>query len=386
MLKKLLAVFFIALVIMPFAISVTRADENADKRAELERKIAEYEKQLSELHTKADTLTNQIAQFNAQINLTELKIEQTQDQIDLLGERITQLGSSLETLQKAYTSRVIETYKMARLGNSPFLVITSGELTNAISRYEYLKLAQGSDQGLLARLSKAQTGYQNQKQDQETLNQTLSKQKKTLDSQKAARAQLLSVTRDNEKKYQDLLAQAKAQLAAFKSFTKGSTVLNNQTVCDSWGCYYNQRDSAWAFQTIGQSPEVLKDVGCLITSMAMVASHYGKNIKPNEIAQSSVPFLGSTAFMVQGSWNVNGVSMSRTRIGNSTGAIDNEINSGRPVIVGIYGGPDHFLVIKKKENGNYIMNDPFVANGHDVKFTDHYPLSAISAVDRVTVN
>ncbi len=89
--------------------------------------------------------------------------------------------------------------------------------------------------------------------------------------------------------------------------------------------------------------------------------------------------------MLQGSWTVNGTTMNRTRMSASTANIDNELASGRPVIVGIYGGPDHFLVIKGKENGEYIMHDPFPEGAANVKFTSRYPLSAISSVDRVTV-
>jgi hypothetical protein len=120
--------------------------------------------------------------------------------------------------------------------------------------------------------------------------------------------------------------------------------------------------------------------------MAMMATHYGKNITPGDIAASNNPFFGNTAYMVFGTWSVNGVTATRTRLGGSTSLIDSELSAGRPVVVGIYGGPDHFLVIKAKEGNDYIMNDPFVENGGSVKFTDHYPLSAISTVDRVSIN
>ncbi len=130
----------------------------------------------------------------------------------------------------------------------------------------------------------------------------------------------------------------------------------------------------------------MKEVGCLVTSMAMIASHYGKSIKPGDIAASSNPFWSNTAYMNQGSWSVAGVTLTRTRIGSSTAKIDEELSAGRPVVVGIYGGPDHFLVVTKKEGDDYIINDPFPENGAGIKFTSKYPLSAISAVDRVSVN
>ena len=48
--------------------------------------------------------------------------------------------------------------------------------------------------------------------------------------------------------YEKLLAAAEAELKSFSAFAQnagGSKLLGNQTVCDAWGCYYNQRDTAW---------------------------------------------------------------------------------------------------------------------------------------------
>jgi len=76
------------------------------------------------------------------------------------------------------------------------------------------------------------------------------------------------------------LTQAKNQLAAMRRFVTGqggASILQNQTKCDSWGCYYNQRDSQWGNIGIGGSSYSMAEYGCLISSIAMVASHYGKN-------------------------------------------------------------------------------------------------------------
>ena len=138
--------------------------------------------------------------------------------------------------------------------------------------------------------------------------------------------------------------------------------------------------------TMGLSSETMAEVGCLVTSTAMIASHYGKSLNPGDIAKSTTPFWGNTAYLNQGTWTVNGVTVSRTRIGSSLAKIDEELASGRPVIVGIYSGPDHFVVIKEKIGDDYLMHDPFPENGGNLKFTSKYALSSITAVDRVTIN
>ena len=66
--------------------------------------------------------------------------------------------------------------------------------------------------------------------------------------------------------------------------------------------------------------------------------------------------------------------------------IDGELQAGRPVIVGLYSGPGHFIVLKSGSNGNYIMNDPFLENGSDVSFNSKYNVSNITEVDKISIN
>jgi len=192
------------------------------------------------------------------------------------------------------------------------------------------------------------------------------------------------------------LQQAQAQLAAFSNFVSsqgGASLLSNQTSCDSWGCYYNQRDSQWGNNTVNNSNDcggscTLAKIGCLITSVAMVASHNShKDILPSDIAMSSGDNFAVGTAMLRYGISVKGVSINRSRIGSSYSSLPNTIND--PLIVGIsYDGgplPDHFIVIVSGGSGNYIMNDPFVPNGKGIPLTSHYSLSSIVEVDSVSM-
>lgn len=367
-----------------------------EREKELQTQIEQYQKEIDRLKVQQNTLNNQIAQFDAQIKLTELRIDQTEEKMNLLGGRIDSLEVSLQSLTEAFTGRAVETYKMARVGNDPVsLVATSSDLTLAVSRFNYLQRIQSADRELLIRLQKAQNSYKEQKTDLEGLQAELEGQRKNLASQKTSKNNLLQVTKNDEKKYQQLLSDAKAQLAAFRRFVTsqgGATILTGQTKCDGWGCYYNQRDSGWGNLAIGNSSSSMAEYGCLITSMAMVASHYGKSLKPGDIATTASVFFGDTAFMNQGTWSAGGVSMTRTRVCSGCGEanvrqrMDEELNAGRPVVVGVYSGPDHFIVIKAKSGDGYIMNDPFLENGGDRPFSDKYILGNIKTIDVVRVN
>lgn len=344
---------------------------------QIQDEIEQYEAELSRLKNQANTLSNQIAQFNAQIRLTTLKIQETQEKILLLGGRIDQLEVSLEALTKAFSSRASETYKMVRLGDSLIFLISAPDLTSVVSRYHYLQRIQEADRDLLMRLQKAQGVYQEEKTDQEDLQEQLEIQKTNLDNQKTAKANLLAVTRNDESRYRQLLAQAKAQLAAFSRFAArqgGATILSNQTKCDGWGCYFNQRDSLWGNIGMGGSSYSVAEYGCLITSVSMIASHYGRDIKPIDIAVNSNYFVPGTGYLYH---SAEGMPFSLTAV--SRDRLDSELSKG-PVIAGLYSGPDHFIVILRKEGDNYIMHDPFLENGNNHLLSDRYNVSDITTL------
>jgi hypothetical protein len=161
--------------------------------------------------------------------------------------------------------------------------------------------------------------------------------------------------------------------------------LGNQTVCDDWGCYYNQRDSQWGGIALNGTAYSIASDGCLMTSMAMVYTHYGhKDVNPLSINAVSGNFAGIPAALLKKSIVANGVSADRV-----SASIDSTLASGNPVIVGIsYDSgpyPDHFLVLISGSNGDYQMNDPYTPNGHNIAFTSKYSVSSIREIDKVSI-
>lgn len=384
-----------------FALSLTSIFAETTQ-SDVERQIAEYQAKLTELSGQKQTLSQALAVLSTQIKLTEAKIganttqlEKLDVEINDLSGRISSLDYSLTDLTKFFIGRVRKTYMHPGSYDSFVLAQVSG-ISDALRVIQYTKKVRDHDRSVLISLEKSRLDFDTQKQMKEQKQDEIEVLRKKLDADKsvlavqvASKNKLLADTKNDEARYQKLLSDAQRQLASFRRFVSnqgGAGILGNQTKCDSWGCYYNQRDGQWGNTLMGSSSEKMSEVGCLVTSTAMVVSHYGKSLTPGDIARSSDPFWGNTAYMNQGSWTVNGVTVTRTRIGSSTSKIDEELSAGRPVVVGIYGGPDHFLVIKAKEGSEYIMNDPFPENGGNIKFSSKYPLSAISAVDRVTVN
>lgn len=397
--KFLLFVLGLIIFLQAGRIFLTLADECDNipsDQAHISDKIQCLSNKVSSLSLQANTLKNQIAQFDAQIRLTTLKIADTQSKIELLGGRIDQLEVSLDDLTTAFSSRAVETYKLSKFENNFMFLLTASDISDAVSRFHYLKRIQEEDQSLLEKLQEAQTTYVDQKTDQETLQAQLKQQQANLNAQKAAKSNLLAVTKGDEKKYQQLLADARAQLAAFKRFVSGqggASILNGTTKDDSgWGKYYNQRDSLWGNRPLGVSSISVADAGCLVTSMAMIMTYYGKSVNPGDIAANPAYFspYDPYADFKQGSLTINGSNTNRTRVGYSQSSLDSELSSGKPLILGIspYGSqkPEHFIVVKSKEGNDYLINDPFIENGMNIKFSSHYSVSSIRTVDRVTVN
>ncbi len=215
MIFLLLFLFFLI-----FNTSVKAEDCNGN----VTERIICYENNINKLKDSGKTLISQISQFDAQIKLTSLKIAQTEEQISLLSGRIDQIEGSLDSLNQAFSERAVETYKMAKVSDPLLLIISSDNLNEAFNRFSYLKKIQDGDRNLLDRLKKANDTYKDQKVDQEDLQNKLAQQKKNLDSQKQQKANLLAITKNDEKKYQTLLTVARAEYAAIQGIIAGRGV------------------------------------------------------------------------------------------------------------------------------------------------------------------
>jgi len=365
-----------------------------------------YQKVVDSCKNTKETLSSQINFLNSQIQLTTFQIQSIKQlitnlsaEIDQLAQEVTILETKLTKQTELVAERVPASYKEYVISSNVTSVLFSKNIGDLVSRIQYIKKVQQQDLKLFVQYKATQNNYverKNQREDkklkQQQAQKDLEQKNIQLAQQKQAKDSLLAQTKGQESTYQSLLADAKAKLAGFASFadSQGAGLLSGQTHCDDWGCYYNQRDSQWGNALInGQGSGCvgacsISRVGCLITSIAMVASHLGhREILPSDIAFSSPDnFSVGTAMLKRGTIYVKGLAITRTGTTLSQEAVKNG-----PVIVGVYYGPfgTHFVVIKSYTNGKYIMNDPYTENGHDVPFLDHYSIGQVFEVDRVSI-
>lgn len=365
----------------------------------LNQQIADYQTKLQQIGSDKKTLQSAInaldlqrKKVEAQISLTQRQINTTQLQIKQLGGKIvdteqtitddrTTLGAYLRNLQIADSQSLIEQMLSSNTLSEVWDDINANvQMQNDI---------QNNMQDLQAQKIDLANSQAASKEKQATLTvqkQSLASQQKSLTANVQSKNQLLADTKAQESNYQKLLAAAKTQLKSFSDFVKnagGSKLLPNQTVCDSWGCYYNQRDMAWGSNSLNGTQFNLASDGCLVTSMAMMMTHYGyRDVTPVTINSNPDNFAVYYPAYLLYTISVDGMTVTR-----KTAAIDATLATGNPVVVGLnaYGGT-HFVVLVSGSKGKYLMRDPYIANGKDISFSDHYSVKNIFGISKVVIS
>jgi peptidoglycan hydrolase CwlO-like protein len=385
--KNLIIVFLVIVFLTFFKVQAIECEPGIStagmSNEQLNELIQKCNTKKNELNNRRSTLSTEIQFMDTQIYLTTLritdtenKIMETEKEIGVLGSRIDGLDDSLTNLSAFLIKKIVKDYKQ-RAVSFFGLLFDSQNANDLLAKIKYIRTARNNNQKLLVQVQEAKSNFEEQKKIREDkkieldeLTNTLNAQKLSLASQKSQKQKLLLDTQNDEANYQRIISLAQAQLSGFKSFASsaGAGVISaNQFGNGSDGSYYSQRDSRWASQNIGYSSENILDVGCLLSSVAIVGKRYGSNVTPADIAGDASRFFGNTAYMSLPWKSVAG------RNYQGSVDIDQELSNGNYVIVGVGGcasGGSHFVVLTKKDGDDYIMHDPIY--GPDLKFSSHY--------------
>lgn len=196
---------------------------SSDEYLAKQQEISDLEKKVIELQAQTKTLSSQITYMDSQIQLTSLKIDQTEEQINSLTSKISKLEVSLDYLAEIFSKRITATYKKGDVDFTSLFFSSKG-FSDFVTRYKYLKVVQRHDRALLLSMEETRTNYDDQKNEVEKLNAKLDLQKKQLDQQKKDKEYLLSMTKADEKRYQELLARARAEFEAISAILAGRGV------------------------------------------------------------------------------------------------------------------------------------------------------------------
>lgn len=230
-------VFSIFLISSKSVFSQTLSPTPSSSATELQKQISEYQAKVSELQSQGKTLSSQINVMDNQIKLTNLRIESIQQQIinltldiDTANKKINKLDGSLENLTKILISRIVATYQVGSESSFQTL-LSSNDISDYFKKSAYLKIVQANDKRLIYDTVQARNDYANQKNIYEDkvkqigiLKIELDKQTEVLASQKSSKENLLNITLSDEKKYQDLLAKARAEYSAIQGIVAGNGI------------------------------------------------------------------------------------------------------------------------------------------------------------------
>ena len=264
--KKLLLFLLIFSLVFITPVFAQSTDELTVQLEEKQAEIAKLEAHLQDARNQEKTLKSQLALIDGQTQITKLKIEETNLKIEKLEREITDLstridriGATLDSLSEILLHRIIQTYKYSNAVSTIDLLFSSHGFANLIERLKYIQVAQAYDKKKLYELQATKLAYNEQRQDKETrqteaekLNKELDTYKVQLDRQKKDKDELLRITKNDEAKYQALLAQARAEYLAIQGIVAGrgietevgsvnqgqkiATLINGQS-CNSGGTH-----------------------------------------------------------------------------------------------------------------------------------------------------
>lgn len=246
-----LKILLILLLALSLNLVAVKADDQQlyQQYSSKQQEIIELQQKLDAIQGQQKTLSSTIAYLNDKIKLTELQITETQDKLEILRQEISTLSVKIDRLDEnldrtaqLLISRVGEAYK--RLYFKPmYLLLQSGGFNDFFEGNKYLQLAQNNDQNLLLKLQVDRDTNQAQKDIKENkqtelneLQKTLSSQEDSLTEQKQGKEELLSVTRNDEKKFQQLLTAAQSDIASItQALAKGGVKIGSVTTNDVIG-------------------------------------------------------------------------------------------------------------------------------------------------------
>lgn len=205
-----------------------QVDETNAKIAALRQEISQLQSQLTTTASQKQTLSNAIKSLNLNIQKLQKSITLTQTQIAQKDKQINVLATTISTTTSAIERSRTEVGNSLRqldmLDDEPVILTMLGEgtLSSFFDQATTLQALRSGLQGKIYKLSSlknnlvsAKSSTEQKREELGNLQEGLSDQKQGLNVTLSAQDKLLAETKNKESTYQALLAQKRAQEAAF---------------------------------------------------------------------------------------------------------------------------------------------------------------------------
>lgn len=224
--RSFIAIFAVAYLI--FLPTVYAQTDELIKLQEIQAEIQKLEAHLQDARSRERSLNRQLEIIDGQTKVTTLKIAETNLKIEKLEREITDLSvridrisTTLDTLSELLLRRIVQTYKYSSTISTINLLFSSHGFADLLERLKYIQVAQAYDKKKLYELQATKTAYNDQKEDKEVrqeeaekLSKDLEVYKNQLTQQKKDKDELLNITKNDEARFQALIAQLRAEIAS----------------------------------------------------------------------------------------------------------------------------------------------------------------------------
>lgn len=385
--RFLLVAFFCGSVFqVPQTYAATSSQLN-NQKSDLLQKIIIDGQQITAHKSQLPFIQQQIQQLNSQISSVKNSIASTQSNINTTSSKIADLKVKIDEQQAKYDQQkkslsdlVVDWYMK---GGDPGLTMTllgNDSLSGIITMGQYYISIQEQIQTTIQRVNELKKQLADQKTAQEQQLNSLNSlkidqvaQQKSLQYSQNTKNQMytntqrtISSLQQDQSENQIKLAQIQKDIASQRSqggYGTDIISLGNQ----SW--YYTQNGN---YNTLGRSPFTIDAYGCLITSIAMVATYYERTVTPDMIANSASNFDKEGNLMLNSPPEASNIVVSGSS-GIDWSEVDGQIRDGHPVIIGIQfpsiarrnsDGSNHYIVIYGLSGNKYLMQDPIGSTGY----------------------
>ena len=364
-------------------------DKIEDKNDEIEKlneKAAAYEKMLLLKQKQKNLLGTQISNLNANIDDIKKSIQENSDKLAELNKKNDELQSEISKSdlliqgQRKILANIIRDYQENNDDNYTKIIFNIENFSIASERNDYLdqtsdKIMEITDnlKTLQVKIKSSQSEILKNKDQLVDVKSKLEEENTHLMSTKTQKNNLLVQTEGDEATYQAKLEKIEKQkqellgdidelynanFAEISAFASGLERPTSGLGSTNW--YYSQKDPRWGNENIGNSKSKMKDLGCAVTSVAMVFTCQGEHVNPKQL--SDKPIFSWDLINWPTNWDSLTLSSSTAHAGVNWNTIDREIQANNPVIVFVNArnGAGHYVVIHHKaDNGKYVVHDPY---------------------------
>ena len=371
--------------------NISTSDDNTTKETEdkikaLEEKAKTYQQIIDIKQKQQASLSNQISLIEAEEQKIQAEIAANKGRIEDLNKKISTLQVQVDeksdtiNLQKKILSDLFQVYYEYNQKSDVSIFyeleklskISSSNNDRILQTVEKMKEILSNISSLKRKLDTEMKDLESEREEIANLNMKQQEKSTELASTKDKKEFLITQTKGEESRYQNLLARVEMQKMELlgdidELYTTNTEEINKilagldkpRSGLASMSWYYSQKDSSWGNMTIGQSNSLVKDYGCALTSVAMIFTYYGDRTTPANLAKQRI-FYWDLIVWPDGTNAVLADNTSHSGVNWSE--IDSELDLLHPVIVFIKAkasGAGHYIVIHHKVGSRYIVHDPY---------------------------